>query len=149
MHTGGSRAQWLRSFTHPFGGVECRRHVQCPGFAPSSSDVAVGFFRSFCIFLFIICPSYTHMKLFLVPYSVFVFCCWRRYLSSCHHCSKSSQVPGPSLSQNHYSLELDTGVDGACMPRTDVLCQKALHPHHVPGPRDGFFTSLDYCFQTS
>ena len=29
------------------------------------------------------------------------------------------------------------------------LCQKALHPHHVPGPRDGFFTSLDYCFQTS
>ena len=89
------------------------------------------------------------MKLFLVPYSVFVFCCWRRYLSSCHHYSKSSQVPGPSLSQNHYSLELDTGVDGACMPRTDVLCQKALHPRHVPGPRDGFFTSLDYCFQTS
>ena len=25
----------------PLGGVECRGHAQCPGFVPSSSEVAV------------------------------------------------------------------------------------------------------------
>ena len=56
---------WLRWSTHPFGGVECRRHVQYPGFAPSSSEVAAGFFWS--ILLSIICPNGTCTKLLLVP----------------------------------------------------------------------------------
>ena len=39
-----------------------------------------------------ICPNYTCMGLFLVPYSFFVFCCWRRGVSRCKHCSKGFQV---------------------------------------------------------
>ena len=33
---------WLRWSARPFGGAECRGHAQCPAFAPSSSEVAVG-----------------------------------------------------------------------------------------------------------
>ena len=40
---------WLRWFAHPFGGVECR-HAQPPAFAPSSSEVAVGFL----VFLYLV-----------------------------------------------------------------------------------------------
>ena len=54
-------------------------------------------FWSFCI-LFKICPKYSDTQLFLVPYSVFAFCCWRRLPSRCKHCSKGSQVPSLSLS---------------------------------------------------
>ena len=92
---------WLRCFAHPFGGVVCRV-LQHPIFPHHSSEVAVGFFWSFCILLSIICPNCTCMQLFLVPYSFFVFCCLRRRLSRCKNCSKGSQVPGPSLSQNDY-----------------------------------------------
>ena len=79
-----------------------------PAFAPGSSEVAVGLFWSFCILLSIICPSCTCTKLFLVPYSFFVFCCLRRRLSRCKHCSKVSRVPGPrsqpvSISKGHQS----------------------------------------------
>ena len=49
---------WLRCFAHRFGGIECRGHAQYRVFAPSSSEVAVGYFWSFCI-LSIICPNCT------------------------------------------------------------------------------------------
>ena len=52
---------------------------------------------SFCI-LSIICPNCTCMQLFFSPYSFFVFCCWRRGVSRCKHCSQGSQVPGPGPS---------------------------------------------------
>ena len=87
----------LRWSARPFGGVEGRGHARCPAFAPSSSEVAVELFWSFCILLSVICPSCPCTQLFLVPYSLFVFCCWRRSLSWCKHYSKGSQVPGPSL----------------------------------------------------
>ena len=51
-------------------------------------------FWSFYIELSIICPSCSHTQLFLVLYSFFMFCCWRRHLSICEHWSKGSQVPG-------------------------------------------------------
>ena len=56
---GGSRGgaggvTWAR----PFGSVVCRGHAQYPAFAPSSSEMAVGFCWSFCI-LSIICPNCT------------------------------------------------------------------------------------------
>ena len=34
---------WLRWFTHPFGGIVCRGHVQYPAFPPDSLEVAIGF----------------------------------------------------------------------------------------------------------
>ena len=97
---------WLRRFAHPFGGVVCREHAQYPAFVtdtlfllPPLQKWQLGFW-SFCILLSIICPNCACMQLFLVPHSFFVFCCLRRCLSRCKHCSKVSQVPGPSLSQN-------------------------------------------------
>ena len=80
---------WLRWFAHPLGGAVCRGHVQYPAFAPGSSKVAVG---GFGLFWSRICPNYTWMQLFLVPYSFFVFCCWRRGVSRCKYCSKGFQV---------------------------------------------------------
>ena len=63
------------------------------GFSEVASEVADGFFWSFCIFLSIICTNCTYTQLFLVPYDFFVFCCWNRHLSRCKHCSKGFQVP--------------------------------------------------------
>ena len=82
---------WLRCSAHPFGGSVCRGQAQYPAFAPGSSEVAVEFFWSFCIFLSIICINCTCMQLFLIPSSFFVFCCLRRRLSRCKHYSKGSQ----------------------------------------------------------
>ena len=50
----------------------------------------------FLVFLYLlsrICPNCQgFMQLFLVPYSYFVFYCWRRGVSRCMHCRKGSQV---------------------------------------------------------
>ena len=40
-----------------------------------------------------ICPNCTCTQLFLVPYSFFVFCCSRRCLSGCKHCSTAAKSP--------------------------------------------------------
>lgn len=58
----------------------------------------------FCVFLVFLCLvvhnlPWLHMhKLFLVPYSFFVFHCSRRHLPKYKHRSKSSQAQGSSLS---------------------------------------------------
>ena len=75
----------------PLGGAMCRDQAQHPAFAPGNSEVAVGFW-SFCILLPKICLSCPCMQLFLVSYSVFVFCGLRRHLSRWKHCSKGSHV---------------------------------------------------------
>ena len=83
---------WLRCSAHPSGGVVCRGHALYPAFAPGSSEMAVGFFGLLYL-LSRICPNCACRQLFLVPYSFLVFCCWRRGVSRCQHCSKGSQVP--------------------------------------------------------
>lgn len=50
---------WLRGSAHPPGGAVCRDRAQCPAFAPSTSEAAVGFWP-FCVLLF--------MRLFVVPH---------------------------------------------------------------------------------
>ena len=74
-----------------------------PGFAPSSSEVAVcrggrgggrggrkiGLFVNCCLEF---APT-AHAQLFLAPYSFFVFFGLRWHLSRCKHCLKGSQVP--------------------------------------------------------
>ena len=40
-----------------------------------------------------ICPNCSCTQLFLVPYSFFVFCCSRRCLSRCKHCSTAAKGP--------------------------------------------------------
>ena len=101
---------WLSCFAHPFGGVVCWGHAQHPAFAPDTLILLpapqkwqLGFW-SLCIWLFMIRPNCACTQLFLVPYSFFVFCCWRRRLSRCKHYSKGSQVPA-CLTQI-YELEI-------------------------------------------
>ena len=63
-----------------FGGAVCKGHGQTPGFAPSSSEVAVcrggeGGGRKIGLFVNC-CPEFAptaHAQLFLAPYSFFVF----------------------------------------------------------------------------
>ena len=62
---------------HPLCGALCRYHAGYPAFAPRTSEVAVGSWP-FCIFLFTVCATCSHMQLFLVSYRFFVFCCLRR-----------------------------------------------------------------------
>ena len=54
----------------------CRDQAWCPVLAPSISEAVLGF-PSFCILLFVICPSCFTVQLFLAPFSFFVFCCSR------------------------------------------------------------------------
>ena len=95
----------LRWSAHPSGGVECRGHAQYPAFAPNAWFLLPALQKwqlGFLVFVYLlsrICPNCACTQLFLVPYSVFVFCSLRRYLSRCKHCSKGSQVSGASLSQ--------------------------------------------------
>lgn len=87
---------WHMWLLYPLGAV-CRGHAQSPAFAPSFSELASDFFLSFSIFLSIICPSCPGTQLFLVRYSFFAFCCWRRCLSRYQHCSRGSQpFSGPN-----------------------------------------------------
>ena len=71
----------------------CFRH---PVFVPGSSKVAVGFFGLFVSLGSRICPNCSCTYSFLVPYTFFVFCCWRRVVSRWKHCGKGSQacLPG-------------------------------------------------------
>ena len=48
-------------------------------------------FPFWAILVALICPNGASMHLFLVPYSFFVFCCSRRCLFRCKHCSQCSQ----------------------------------------------------------
>ena len=86
---------WLRWFLYPFGVQEACTVLcffsQPLVFAPSSSEVAVRLFGSFCILLSTVCPNCECSQLFLVSYSFFVFCCLGRLLSKCKDCSKWSQ----------------------------------------------------------
>ena len=52
----------------------------------------LGLFGLFCILLSLIWLNCACTQLFSVPYSYFVFCCWRRCLSRCKPCSKVSPV---------------------------------------------------------
>ena len=83
---------WLRCFAHSFGGVEYRGMHSTLLLLPALQIQQLGFV-SLCILLSIICPNCACTQLFLVPYNFFVFCCSRRHLSRCKHCSKRSQVP--------------------------------------------------------
>ena len=56
---------------------------------------------AFLYLLFIICRNCECMQLLLVPYSFFVFCFWRRHLSSCKH-----PVKGPAYLTGNFEEPL-------------------------------------------
>ena len=89
----------LRLFAHPFGGVECSMHVQYTFFAPRSSEVVVGFFRSFCI-MSIICPncSSTHAVI-ISPLEFLCILLLKEMFVQVQ--ARQQSVPVPSLSQSY------------------------------------------------
>ena len=89
----------VRCFADPVGGAVCKGLVQYPLFAFNTLFLLralqrwqLGFW-SFHILLSIDLPQLASMQLFLVPYSFFVFCCWRRRVSRYKQCCKGSWVP--------------------------------------------------------
>ena len=89
----------LRCSAHPSSGVHAAgMHSTLllfliPCFCSRLFKGGSSVFESFCIFLRRICPNCACTELFLVPYSFFVFCCWRRGLSRCKHCSTAAKGP--------------------------------------------------------
>ena len=80
---------WLRWSAHPLGGVVCRGHVQYP--VCSLQTWQLGFLVSYPLSR--ICPNCACTSLVLVPCRFFVFCCWRRGVSRCKHCSTAAKSP--------------------------------------------------------
>lgn len=75
-------------------GVLCLDHALYPDFALSTSAATVGFWLS-CVLLCIIGLNCACMKLLLVSYSFFVFCCLRKHLCRYKHSSKGSSASQP------------------------------------------------------
>ena len=78
-------------------------------------------FWSLCIFY----PEFASsankcMWLFLVLYSFFVFCCLRRGVSRCRHCSTASR--GLGFQTVSLSTERKSFYDYGCFPRCPSLC---------------------------
>ena len=119
----GSGGGWLWWSAHPFGGGVGRVHVQYPAFAPSTSEMAVGFWL-FCILLFIICANCLCM-IILVPYSFLVFCYWRRlYLGD----FVWYRVPG----SRSWPVSGTQGL-GIMEIRAGNLCFQSSHRYHKCG----------------
>ena len=81
---------WLRWFLYPFG-VQEACTVPC-----SCSQLFRGGSWGFLVFSYLIVhdlPQLACLQLFLVPYSFFVLCCWRRQVSRYKQCCKGSWVP--------------------------------------------------------
>ena len=61
----------------------------------------------FVLFFFLVsfglgfAPPEHAQSYFLIPYDLFVFCCWRKGVSRCKHCSSEAKGPSPSLSHSH------------------------------------------------
>ena len=108
----------------PWCSVQEIMHRTLP-FAPGTSERTVGFWP-FCIFS-IICPNWPRTHLFLICYSIFVFCCSRRCLSRCKHCSKGSQVPACLRFTNSYLLRIcfvaasGSSPYGVCHPPREAV----------------------------
>ena len=83
----------LRWFAHLLGHGVCRMNAQYPAFAPGSSKVAFGIFGLFVSFVQNLSQLHTHAFI-SVPYSFFVFCCLRRGVSRCKHCSPLAKGSG-------------------------------------------------------
>ena len=85
------------------GSVEGDFRFRHPGFcSPLFRNGSWMFFFFLCTFWSRICPNCACTGLFLVPCSLFVFCCWRRGVSGANFATLQLRAPGPSLSQRHW-----------------------------------------------
>ena len=103
--------------------------------------MAVGIFGLFVSFGSSICPNCTCTQLFLVPYSFFVFCCWRRGVSRCKHCSSAAKRP---MSQ---PVSKDTLSPGCVQPEGAGAQTKRCWPLKCRWVSGGILSPL--CHQTS
>ena len=86
------------------GGLPTPLVVLCAGIMPNTcsspftSEAAIRF-CVFCVSLYITAGTAQCLPIFLACYSSFVFCCSRRYLSTCQVQALQYRNSGPSLSQ--------------------------------------------------
>ena len=83
---------WLRWFAHPLVRVSCRGRGSTLLLLQALQKWQLGFLVSLYV-LSRICPNCACRQLFFVPYSFFVFCCSRRGVSRCKHCSTAAKGP--------------------------------------------------------
>ena len=96
-------------FCPPLCDLVCRWRAQSLGFAPTFLTALQKWQLGFLVFLHCVVrnlPQLCMHAVIISAYSFFVFCCWRRSLSSCKHCGEGSQVPA---FLNRRSLRL-TGI---------------------------------------
>ena len=86
---------WLRWSSRPFGGVECRGHVQSPASVPGSSEVAAGFL----VFLYLVW-NFPQLCMHAVTFSVSY--CWRRGLCRYKHLSEGPQASACLISEEFW-----------------------------------------------
>ena len=88
-------------------------------------------FFCLCICWSRICPNCASTGLFLVPCSLFVFCCWRRGMSGANFAALQLRVPGPNLSQGDWWVSLtspsETTSDRFPSRDTGNINQERIH----------------------
>ena len=113
---------WLRCFAHPLGGVVSGGMCSTPLLLQAFQKWQLGFLVSLYL-LSRICPNCPYMQLILVPYSFFVFCCWRRGVSRCRHCSTAAKGPRSQPVSN-----LSTWLNLSQIQRTQLKRSKSEWP---------------------
>ena len=99
MDPGVGLEGWLRWSAHPFGGIVCRGHVQCPAFAPSFSEVALVSLVFLCLVVHNL-PQHMY-KVIFNPLQFFCIL-WFKEIFILVQALRHT-VPGPSLSQQGLS----------------------------------------------
>ena len=89
--------------------------------------------------LSILLPQPPSLQLFLVPYSIFLFCCWRKGVCSCDPCSRLARVPA--------CLNLSSFIGVWSFPFYGLLC--SLWPewweHKADSSKKSFCSGIFSC----
>ena len=118
----------------PGSGVSCAGggHRSCFGFRLfRSGHWALGLSVSCCPQFAPTVPA----RLFLVPYSFFAFCCWRRCVSRCKHCSEGPKDPQREEWEREAEREHAGPAPGTGHGQTLPLALAAGSPARRPGGR--------------
>ena len=74
-------------------------------------------------------PTAHAQNYFWGPCNLFVFCCWRRYVSMCKHCSKGSQIPDCFIIRRDVISEQDPAAKRKQAERVDRGEGTSFHLH--------------------
>ena len=136
---------WLSWSASPLGGAVCWMCAQFPAFVPDSLEVVVGFLVFFSL-VHNLPQLPMQAVIFLVPYGFFVFCCWRRGVSRCKHCSTAAKGPNPQPVPWPHSLPQDLNLSLVWWVPSAKVSASSLDIFSLnPGGGSCFFYFLFLC----